>query len=240
MSDDDLTFDQVVELSRRNKRELVADWRPGMPDAAVDLVNHAVVVRDGRNMALVYQGPSGPLGGRRAAYLAAALFRADEVYMIADTIGSKVAVKPEDLDAIKPGSMVEAWERGERKALTEGLMMQRFDRTGLLEIRLYPYVRMGATITWHEPRVMEHEVERLSGAIAEHVAEGFDEGKRLFDIIEPLAVKAAIAMGLPVEERQMHIDRACAMRASESDGGIVVILEPVVTKFEAGKEVAFT
>lgn len=237
---DGLTFDQVIELARRNKRELVAGWKPGMHEAEVDLVNHAVVVRDGRNIALVYQGPSGPMGGRRAAYLAAALFRADEVYFVADTIHSKVTVKSTELDDIKPGSMVDAWNRGERKGLSEGLHMQRFDRTGLLEVRSFPYVRMGATITWHEPRVMDHDTDRLTGAIADYVADGFSEGARMFDIIEPLALKAATQMGLPVEDRDKYIDRACAIRASESDSGIVVLLEPEVAKFEAGKEVAFT
>jgi hypothetical protein len=81
----------------------------------------------------------------------------------------------------------------------------------------------------------------MSGAIADYVKDGFAEGARLFGIIEPLATKAADAMGLEGgdDEREMHIDRACALRASASDNGIVVLLEPKVTKFEAGKEVTF-
>jgi hypothetical protein len=240
MSDDDLTFDQVVELSRRNKREMVAEWRPGTPDEEVDLITHVVVVRGGRNMALVYAGPSGPMGGRRAGYIAAALMRPDELYVVADTIFSKTSVSKEELDDIKPGSMVDAWRRGERKGLSEGLMMQRFDRTGLLEIRGFPYVRMGATVTWGEPRIMTHKADELSGAIADYIADGFTEQVRLFGVIEPLALKAAEQMGLPPDERDKYIDRACAQRASASDGGIVVMLEPDVAKFEAGKAVAFT
>lgn len=218
----DMTFDAVVELTLRNKRELVSLWKPGTDERELDLDTQVVVVRDGHNHSVITAGPTGPMAARRAGHIAASLMRPTELFVVGDTVGKFDPDFPDE--EIRAGQMVEAWNAGDREGLRECLMMQRYDRSGIIEARFYPYVRFGALVTWKEPRIVPDPT--TDGMISEYVKEGWVAGDKAWGTMGPLAHLAANLMQLPVDEREMHIDRACAKHASELDHGTVVILEP--------------
>jgi hypothetical protein len=227
------SFAAVAELAKRDKITATREWRPGR-DQDADLHTHVVVVRDGEPVALVYAGDAGPLSPRRAGYLAACFMRPDELFFISDSISTEGSIPPEEAEDYEAGSMFAAWKRGDRKGLTEALVIWRFVREGGVEAWSYPYVRDKTHITWGEPRDMHGAV----GAVADLVGDGWKAGDEFWSgPIGGLILAEGKKLDADGVEAEWHTDRACARVASERDGGTVIVLEPWFACFTAGEEV---
>ena len=207
-----LTLEAVAERARAAKTELVAKYRPGDPEQTMDLTTHAIVVRAGVHIALVEAGPTGPLGPRRACYLAASLMRPDELYVITETVSQA---------GIAAGDLVERWNAGDRKGLSETLMVHRYVGGTLVQVIDHPYTRMGALVTWREPEPYD-DVRDWGGALGDEVARGWAKGLAFW---KSHNAATGIPDGLDGPMREHFIDHMAAAQASGADHGRVVLLE---------------
>jgi hypothetical protein len=199
---DEMSFGKVAELARRLKVDVVRTHGDDPEEEASDLLPFVIGSRSGRMLVLVHPVP-GPDGVRRAVYITAALFRVDEVWLIAD---SRMAVVDEGDELPAQGDLAEEWRAGRRERIQEVMMISRLPRIGDPRITAYPYTRSGRHVSWAEAR----PADRVSGAITDYVRDGYRKGPELWAEVGPAIEALGGVIGVYGSERQYHIDRAVA------------------------------
>lgn len=233
------SFDGVAELARRLKLDQVTDHGADPNEEASDLLPFVVVVRDGREVGLVYSG-SGPDGARLAVYWAAALMRPHEIFLVADSRMRNVP-PGEDLDSIEQGDIARDWRAGKREDTYEAMLVHRYPVMGPSTFAIYPYERNGRRLRWRD-RVAP-EGASMDGAIPDYARRGYNDGRANLSKMMPDLKAGAEALGLSPPAREQHLDRALGRFCSERTGPVVLFdtkggtghLEPSVT-FVGGEE----
>jgi hypothetical protein len=227
------TLDAVAEAGRRLKLERVQRFGSEPDEDAADLRPVALPVRTGRMVATLQVG-FGDQAARAVVYYAAALFRADEVYLVADSrMTTKATEEPRHL---RLGELQEEWEAGRRSGITECMVIYRMALLGPGSCHIYPYERRGMKLRWLEQTILSDTTPgaRLGGAIPDAARQGFADAGRLAEFAPLLA--AAQAMALDEAERDYHWDRGAARYASAQEGvGLVAVVEDH-SLFDDGQE----
>jgi hypothetical protein len=218
-------FDAVGELARRSKVDRTKRWREGADEQDCDLHGHVVVVRNGRPTAVLYAGPSGPHGMRRAAYIAAVLLRPDELVTVTDAVRMVNPDLAGSVLGVRAGDLVMRWQAGYRDNLTEALVLLRIGRTGVLGARDYRYTRTGSLVLWGDVAASDNG-EGYHGPAVDHAAAGFADAAHVWDteLADGLRDQARLD-GLPPEQQEYFTDRNCAAMASEYDRGMCKLLD---------------
>jgi hypothetical protein len=232
------SLDAVAELARRMKQDRVREHGDSPEPGATDLPVHATAVRRAEPIANVWAG-EGPEGARNAVFYAAGFFRADVVYLIADSFVRRMpkGTDPDKLD-IRPGQLQEEWSAGDHSTITECMFVYRVPFIGDATSHFYPYTRKRRRIEW-EVVPDQMKPDRLEGAIPDYARDGYRTGRENFATLMPVLVDAAHQSGLPEAERDYHIDAGCARLVSGIGltGPVMLIAGPEPRLFIKGEEV---
>jgi hypothetical protein len=209
-----------------------------------DIPNMVTAVRDGEPVAVLYVG-QGPEAIRRAVYWAAAMLRADSLFVVADARYREYRDMSREQDAARgqehrPGDFQRDWEAGNREGLTECLMIERLPAMGPSEMVCYPYVRHGRRLTWGQAHPV-YKGGDLDGAVPGYARQGFDDARTrmasLMETLERAWGEYTMLQDMTPEERSWRTDRAIARFLSDKDEvGMVVVLKDR-SEFMAGREV---
>ena len=222
------SFERCAEMVRRMKRELTARWREGDPESKADLVPFVTALRGGRLVGNVYPA-GGNEGAREAAYIAALFLRADEVFVLSDSLMRSMGEGEVDERAMRAGALGEAWASGRRQGMTECILAVRIAPEGVQAMQHLPYVRHGNRIEWGE---VITGIDRTEGAVIDYAQAGFAKARESWPSLE-----SAIDSGLDaVEDREATTDRACAQFVSERFGCVVLLLEDEPRVYAEGRE----
>jgi hypothetical protein len=202
---DSVSFERVAEMVRRMKVAVAQKegWRSD-PEAA-DLPPFIIASRAGHFVASLDPLP-GPNGVREAAHAAAAFMRADEVWVLADA-RMRTEVPPDYVP--EQGDIQRDWLAGRRQGITEAMLVYRFTRDGEGQVHIYPYRRRVRKVEWLEPADPD-DGTKVEGAIPDSVAAGFAESGSKFAEVLGVVEQVGDDIGLDLEERDYHIDRAIA------------------------------
>jgi hypothetical protein len=209
-------LDSVAETARRLKVERAAQFGDAPDDSGLaDIITTVLVVRDGEQVAMLIG--DGPSGARVCAYWGAALFAAEEVYLVAD------AFMREQEDTTDPGqgALSRDWEAGQRDRMHESLVISRYPAEGKPTLHAFPYERKGKTVRWLQP----HKSQDIEGAVHEHALQGYADG-----ITSPMWAQLkeqANVWEMDEAEARWHTDRAVARHISVAEGILrVELLNP--------------
>lgn len=211
----------VAEISRRLKRDLVRTWKEGMPEEQVDLIPMAMAVRNGDVVAQV-MAPPGPMGPRYAVKAAAFFFRAEEVWSLADSIMWHGKPTERDMDAIKPGELVDNWREGKRDKLTECIMAVRMPKEGEATAQQWAYKRDGNKLRWEPP--IDFGV--FTGALLDYARDGWEGAPERWPELEALFLHAAEETDMAGADRDEILDRGAAVFASQVLHSSISLLLP--------------
>jgi hypothetical protein len=226
----------IAETSRRLKTQLVHEHGDSPDESLSDLRNFCIGVRGGRQLFMVYHGP-GPESARQCAYWSALFLNCDEIFQVADARFRMVDFQPStdgllpqspEVDEaefyathpeVYPGSISEAWERGEREGIQESLQISRYPYIGPPTIAHYNYERTGRKIVWGH--VMNVPTGSHSGAIDDYVKEGYRQRREIQAEINEMIKKVHADMekqGFDESERPYWTDRGMAKMVSDKIG----------------------
>jgi hypothetical protein len=203
--------DGPLAMYRELKVKRLADF----PTDA-DLRTMVTVYRGGEPIVNVLQGP-GLYAAREALYITAALFRPELLVLVADTYCLSLDDK-EEHDHVEQGDLTDRWLAGQRKGLTEALVVQAMDLAGEYRMTVQPYrVTPSGRITWKDP--YEINTVELDGALTDAMRQGWADG----ELWRAKVAQAAHDAGYGMDEADPHIDRAAAMHVAE-EGHAVFLL----------------
>jgi hypothetical protein len=211
----ELSYEAVAEIARRMKLERVQE---GSDEGDFDIHPFTVAVRHSEPIAIVYAG-QGPEAARWSCLYAAAMFRADEVFMVADSFFRTYPTPPNE---IRMGWMQQEWEAGRRDGISECIVISRVPILGPASALTYPYERQGHHLTWGEsPGVLEG----TGGAVADYAKRGFEIARTDLRDLLPSMFALADLMELPPADRDYHLDAACAQYVAlkEEVGGVSLV-----------------
>jgi hypothetical protein len=233
---DPARFSEIGEMARRMKLDVVHKYGDHPDESFADLPNVVSVFRDDKPVILVYpEGDSEAV--RQCVYWAAALLRADALYLVADARFRRMpeGTTPEEAQANEPhaGDFQRDWEAGRRDGLAECLLVHRLPALGPSELVTFPYVREGRKLTWLESSHMERE---LGGAVPDYARQGFNDARDKARMMQEAADEMAVLFDVPPEDRLDTIDRALARFITTKEGvGRVVLLAQGLAEFEDGE-----
>lgn len=231
----------IAEIARRMKTDLVHENGDDPDESQSDLMCFTVGVRDSQQKFLVYHG-AGPESARRCAYWTMLFLSCDEIFQVADA--RMMQIQDEDTDKplvpksweqeehefwerhpeLQPGSIGEAWARGERDGVQECIQISRYPRSGPPTIASYDYVRTGRQIVWG--RVWNQPTEKHGGAIKDYIDEARRKRKEVQPIIDEMLEKTHADMSREgfrsASERRYWTDRGMAKYVSGLEGVMFV------------------
>jgi hypothetical protein len=211
-----VNFEAIAEVARRLKLEKVRKRGMYKDESASDLIPLAIVVRGKRQVAQLMPGP-GPDGAREMCYWAAALMRAHELYVIADS--RMRMVEKDEADQVHQGMVTEAWHAGRRQDITEVIVIAHFPMVGEPQQRLYPYVRRVTKLEWLE-EITPDPGTKVQGALIDYALDGFKASGKIFaDLLADLEGQPEF---YPFDDET--IDRGAAKFIS-TQGPMVVLME---------------
>lgn len=242
MSNALIDFEAIAEMARRFKQERVTKYGDDPDETAADLPGVVIVVRDGEQVAQLWQG-DGQLAPRAMVYYACLLFDADEVFLVSDSRMKEApkGVRLEELKDPEPGEFQRDWLAGRRDGLREALVIYRLRRDGSNVLRSYPYDRSGTHLRWASDL---HQPAEAGGAIPDNAQLGYTRSAQMMAEMGPALATMAEKLGLEPEQRRYHQDRAVARMASaqpEIHAVVVFTDDPLNTEtrpaiFRDGKE----
>jgi hypothetical protein len=214
-------FELIAEIARRMKMEAVTEYGDNPDEELSDLRGFLVVVRGGKQVAIIHFGP-GPEAPRQTCYAAAALMRADELFLVTDA--RMRTYTPDDYDETSEthqlGRYQKDWEAGRRDGLTECLLIQRMPKVGDYTTTMYPYERHRTSLRW-----LEHagELQDVGGAIPDYTRQGYTKARNWEGQMKTILDHVAKESGLSPAEQERHTDIACARMLSEETGALVTL-----------------
>lgn len=201
-------FGMVAEIARRSKRE--AQRNHGERHA---LLAQVMACRAGMPICQLISDPEVEDAIAPTLFQGAALFRADELFLIADGITHAREAWGEGFGSYRRGRMQERWYAGEREGLTEALIISRFAPGQAPQLALFPYlIDTYGGLVWLEP-LAPGDVS-ADGFLPDVARQGFDAARRVAAAFEEPPELAE----LPETERELVKDRAAARAASQAEG----------------------
>lgn len=223
------------------KQERVAQFGDSPEESDADILNFTVGVRDDRQHFIVYHGP-GPESARMCAYWASLFLSCDVIFQVADARYKAYAPEPDDTDTllpksdevleaefyanhpeVYPGSLGEAWERGEREGIQECIIIMRYPLVGAPTTAHYEYNRQGRKLVWG--KIRKEDPDQQSGAIDDYVKEAFRKRKEVQPQLDEMREKVHAQMAkenFSARERKYWTDRGTASYLSGRQGVMLV------------------
>lgn len=238
MSDNE--FSKQAEIVRRMKQQKVAEFGDDPDESQCDIMNFCAGVRQGKQLFVVYHG-EGPYAARECAFWTALFLSCDEIFQIADARYKVVdaprndegllPTSPEVAEAefyaahpeVGPGMLGEAWERGEREGIKEGIVIQRYPMIGPPTLAIYEYERRGRKLTWG--KIRKENPDLHSGAIQDHIHDAYRKRREIQPQINEIVKTMHASMvkaGLDESERPYWTDRGMASYVSSRSGVMFV------------------
>jgi hypothetical protein len=213
-------FETIAEIARRMKRECVLEFGNDPDEELSDLRSFVIVVRNGRQVALIFVG-AGPDATRHTCYAAAAIMRPHEIFLVADARMRTYAPEA-GMPDVRHGEYQEDWQAGRREGITEAIVVQRMPVIGEATMASYPYVRNGTQLRW-----LKHggPLKSPSGTVINATRQGYANARKSWPQLEAVLNLSGEYTEMSKASQEHHTDRACARFLSSQTDAVVTLFD---------------